>query len=182
MSMISGHEYAVVVEVPEGVPSSIRNQVKEGDVLDGNAMRVAESKGVVLLPVEPELLQQGGGAGWVKRSYGRGWMFNPSIAGRGCPLALYFAAQYKRLYWKARLVATGEEITGSLRLAMDTGQPGASACGFTPETSPVLMPSDSPIVGGSGVAMLNTDTWLGLMLYGMATGIAVEWFAISQAR
>lgn len=179
-------KHAVVVHDPEG-------RELDGEVLSGNAIAVAKARGVVLLPVELDLLRRGGASGWVKRSYGRGWNYDRVIAARGCPLVMHADPAFPLIVWVARLQADEPSIegsvTGSLRLAADTGQAGAHSAGMSPLNPPIqlhaLGPADAAggwyIEGGSRVG-LGADQMLGLQLYGQIGGARVRWLAASQTR
>ena len=180
-------KHAVVVYDPSGVEP-------DGEILTGNAIGVARARGVVLLPVELDVLRRGGVSGWSKRSYGRGWRYDAVAASRGCPLVLHMTAGYPVVTWVARLEATDPEgaptnTAGSLRIAPDTAQVGASAAGLAPEASPIQIPSLGPpdaaggwTIGGRSLASVSSDLMLGLQLYGQIGGARVLWFAASQTR
>lgn len=180
-------KHAVVVYDPTG-------NEPEGEILTGNAIGVAKARGAVLLPVELDLLRRGGASGWSKRSYGRGWRYNAVAAARGCPLVLHMTAGFPVVEWVARVVADDPEgaptnTAGSLRLATDTAQAGASASGLAPDTSPVSIPAlGAPdagggwTIGGRARAMVTSDMLLALQLYGQIGGARVLWFAASQTR
>lgn len=186
--------HAVVVFDPSG------NQL-DGEVISGNAIGVAQARGVALLPVELELLRHGGVSGYSKRSYGRGWRYNPVGATRGCPLVLHVSAGFDALEWCARILpetpppaAEGEvaeplPLGGSIRMAPDTAQVGAGAIGISPETPAIqlqlLGPPDAAggwTVTGRARMGITGDMFLALQLYGQMAGARVVWFAASQTR
>lgn len=175
--------HAVIVHDPSG-------REPEGDVLSGNAIGVAAARGVVLLPVELDELRRGGVSGWSKRAYGRGWEYNAIAAARGCPLVLHISPQYPIIEWRARVQADpAGSLSGSLRLAPDTAQPGAGALGLAPETPAVQLQTLGPpdeaggwCIGGRARASIPGDMFLALQLYGQVGGARVLWFAASQTR
>lgn len=175
--------HAIVVFDPVG-------KEHEGEILSGNAISVAQARGVVLLPLELDALRRGGASGWVKRSYGEGWRYDPVMAARGCPLILFAEAAYPNLEWVARLQAELEGgRCGSLRLATDTAQAGGGAAGLSPEAGPVQVqklgdPDETGgwFIRGRARVMLPSDMFLALQLYGQVGGARVRWFAVSQTR
>lgn len=161
----------------------------EGEIVSGNALEVARSKGVTLLLVEPELLRRSAFAGWSKRSYGVGWVYSNQQSSRGCPLMLHASPQFTLINWAACIVRDPElgPPGGSLRLAMDTAQQGAQATGILPETSPVRIAEvlegvASVVVQGKARASIPADMFLAVQLYGMLSGARVRWFAMSQSQ
>jgi len=176
--------HVVVVHDPAGVEP-------EGEVLIDNRAEVARARGVATLPVVPELMKRGAFAGWAKRAYGRGWVFDPRRSSRGCPLMLHVTPEYPVIHWLARVVVDAElgSLGGTLRIASDTAQVGAHATGLMPETSPVSMlhlgPPDAGggwFVGGRARADIPADMFLAVQLYGTLMGARVQWFAMSQSR
>lgn len=176
--------HAVIVHDPT------EHQEPEGEVITGNAIGVAQARGVVLLPIELDMLRRGGLSGWAKRAYGRGWRYDAHAASRGCPLVLHISPEYPLIVWCARLQADPDGfLSGALRLAPDTAQAGAGACGLAPQTPPVqlsaLGPADEDggwIIGGRALSSIPGDMFLALQLYGQVTGARVTWFAASQTR
>jgi len=179
---------SVVVWDPSG-------DLPEGEVLVDNAIGVARSRGVVLLPLDTDELQRGGVSGWNKRCYGRGWRYGAIVAARGCPLVLHVGAGFSSIEWCARLVRDlpgGDEpapIVGMLRMAADTAQVGAGAAGLAAELGAVQLSElgapDSGggwIVGGRSRASITGDMFLALQLYGQIGGAKIVWFAASQSR
>jgi hypothetical protein len=175
--------HAVIVHDPEG-------REPEGEVISGNAIGVAAARGVVLLPVEIDVLRRGGVSGWSKRVYGRGWQYDAIAAARGCPLVLHISPAYPLIVWVARVQADpAGSLSGSLRLAPDTAQVGAGAIGLAPESSSVQLQTLGPpdaeggwIISGRARASIPGDMFLALQLYGQVGGARVLWFAASQTR
>jgi len=173
---------AVVVWDPSG-------RLPDGSILEDNQIAVARGEGVVALPLQKELLRRGGAAGWSKRSYGRGWQYDATVSGPGCPLLLQVAAGYPLIHWTARLAPhePGAPIAGSLRLSGDTTQIGAGAFGLSLEDGPVQINrlGDADEAGGliiSGKCRIRvaSDVAFGLQLYGYLSGARVLWLAASQ--
>jgi len=165
----------------------------EGEILSGNAIQVAVAEGVVLLPLEIDLIRRSGISGWAKRSYGRGWRYESIAGARGCPLVLHASMKYPVIEWVARLQmdegVDRANVTGSLRFATDTSQIGAMPVGIAPETSAVQLAhlGDADEEGGwtlrgRGRMALTGDVMLALQLYGQVGGARVTWFAASQSR
>ncbi len=175
--------HAVVIHDPEG-------REPEGEILSRNAIGVAHARGAVLLPVELDTMRRGGVCGWSKRHYGRGWQYDAVVASRGCPLILHVSPEYPVIVWCARLQADPDgSVSGSLRLAPDTAQVGAGACGLAPENSAIQIQALGPpdqdggwFIGGRSRASIPADMFLGLQLYGQVGGARVLWFAASQTR
>lgn len=177
--------HAVIVHDPKG-------HEPEGEILSGNAIGVAQARGLILLPVEIDVLRRGGLSGWAKRAYGRGWSYDAIVASRGCPLVLHVSPSFPLIVWCARVQSTdpsGAGVSGALRLAPDTAQPGAGALGMSPETSPVQLPTLGPpdedggwTIGGRARASIPGDMFLALQLYGQVGGARVTWFTASQTR
>lgn len=173
---------AVVIHDPSGTEP-------EGELLSGQKLDVARSRGAVVLPVDPVLLRTGAMSGYAKRAYGRGWTYDANRPARGCPLILHADKGYPLLHWVVRLVPgeAGARRDGHLRVAMDTAQPGAVAAGL----SPVEGPLNASTLGdpdehggwtwrGSSRVTLAGDQFLGLTLYGALSGLRVAWWAVSQ--
>ena len=173
---------AVVIHDPTG-------EDPEGEILSGNRLAVARSRGVITLPVDVPLLRSGALSGYARRCYGRGWRYDANRAGRGCPLVLHASALYPMLHWVVRLVPDPEmqQRAGHLRVAVDTAQAGAQAAGLSPQGSPL----DAGRLGdpdeaggwswsGESLVTLAGDQLLGLQLYGALSGVQVAWWAVSQ--
>lgn len=179
-------KHAVVVHDPSG-------KLLEGEVLSGNAINVAKANGIVLLPLELDLLRRGGASGWSKRCYGKGWNYDRVVAARGCPLVLHVDPAFPLIVWVARLQAddptNADGITGSLRLAGDTAQAGAHSAGSSPLNPPIQLHALGPVdaeggwyIEGASRIGLGSDQMLGLQLYGQIGGARVRWLAASQTR
>lgn len=176
-------DYVVIFD-PDGVEP-------EGEILEKQRAAVANARGVVSLPVVPALLSRNAFAGWSKRSYGRGWKYDPNKAGRGCPLAIHVDRGYRTVNWVARIVRDEKlgAIGGSLRLAADTAQMSSLATGIINDVSPPAVSTlgDADSAGGwtiSGRATVNIpgDAFIGFQLYGQLSGARVAWFAASQSE
>lgn len=174
---------AVVVWDPSG-------ELPDGSVLEGNEIAVATGNGVVVLPFHRELLTAGGAGAWSKRCYGRGWRFDQSVSGPGCPLVLQVRPGFQIINWAARLLLNTPEsrAAGALRLAGDTTQVGARSFGLALEDGPVLIErvTDRDVQGGIIVRGRNRcsiagDQIFALQLYGYLSGARVQWLAASQS-
>jgi hypothetical protein len=122
-----------------------------------------------------------------------GWRFDPRRPGRGCPLVIYAVQRMPTLVWTLRLVpdaAGGEAVPhrdGQLRVAADTGQLGAMTATLRPDTDSLNIPAlGEPdedggwYCRGRGTLTMQGDSLVGLMVYGMASGVRVAWWAASQ--
>ena len=173
---------AVVIHDPSG-------EELEGEILSSRRLDVARARGVALLPVDVALLRSGALSGYAKRCYGRGWRFDHTRPGRGCPLVLHAARAYPIIHWVVRLVPDEgpPRREGHLRISVDTAQPGAVAAGLSPMEGPLNPASlgEPDAAGGwtwagSSRVTLAGDQLLGLMLYGALAGLRVAWWAASQ--
>lgn len=173
---------AVVVWDPSG-------EMPDGSVLEGNEIAGARDRGVVLLPVHPEVLARGGAAGWAKRCYGRGWRYPAAVSSPGCPLVLQVTPGYAGIYWAARVIpdAVGAAPTGQLRLAGDQAQIGVGTFGLSLQDGPMQVErSGVPdkqggiILAGKCRTSISSDLVFGLQLYGYLANARVLWLAASQ--
>lgn len=177
------NENAVVLYDPEGIEP-------EGEILSAQRLSAARGRGVETLPIDVTVLRSGALAGYARRAFGRGWRFDATVAGRGCPLALYAVPQYPRLHWVVRLVPDVESVRneGHLRVAVDTAQVGATAVGHRPLVSPLNAADlgEPDRAGGwtwrgtSEVTLPTEGRLIALMLYGALRGVRVAWWAVSQ--
>lgn len=162
-----------------------RGELPEGSVFDGARVNDHQGRGVVMLPVNLQLLKTSACGGYVKRSFGQGWQYDPLRASKG-PALFFFAVPQQDIHWKARLQANGEQVNGALRIAPDTAQPGASVVGMHGMSAVSLADLGPPdehggwTIGGRVGFMAADACYLGLMLYGAATGVRVMWFAAGQ--
>lgn len=190
-------------------PNPGLDRAEDGLVIHGpRAAVAAESRGMVLLPVTPELLDAppNGCAGWVKRSFGQGVATgndSGTVFGRRfAPVSIFFARDSGSfLNWAARLIPllrhdrlahpleTGAVVpSGMLSLTSDATQVGTSPGGLGGE-GPLDVASLGPwdrrggwtARGRCSLASFASG-WLGVSLYGTARGVAVLWLALSQSR
>ena len=187
----------VVVGDPTG--STPEGTVLAGDD-QGKAIVALERRGVTLLPIDEALLGLGAVGGWFKRSYGRGVALEGMRGTRVCPLVLAVEPQVEFVHLAVRLVPSLVKVgaeqpapRGQVRLVSDpsgasTGMSGGlSALALDNQAAHTddLGPPDK--AGGwtlkrsyrlscsmRGLLMMN--------LYGVASGVAVAWAAVSQAR
>lgn len=188
------HQHAVIIEDPT-------HKRFTGTVIAANQFPQAAGEGVVILPIEPELLRLGGISGYVKREYGEGFVFDGPAASRGCPLVMSVAPDLRTLHWCARLVPevrrvqAGQEPiepampSGMLRFSSDTAQTGGGMIGLFSEDGPTpLHGLGEPDAAGGwivhGKANINVvaATVAAFMLYGMSSGVRVRYLAVSQTR
>jgi len=183
----------VVVADPTG-------RFREGELIDRSLMASLASKGTVMLPIEPSLLQRSGAGGWVKRSWGQGVI--PISNRRFGSIVINVPPSLQgELHWKA-LVARetepeheqeGSAPRGTLTLSCDSSQPGVSvAAGVGQVGGPVQLHTLSStamarlyngwIVGGRLNLNIATGGFLGLSFYSVASGIRILWLAVSQAK
>ncbi len=157
-----------------------------------------EARGLVALPVDPELFLVSGVGGFYKRSYGSGWPLNASTPRFLCPALLYVTREHHKLSWAMRLVRDGaadarEQYVGLLRLTRDTAQIAGLAGGFSGndpqnknlvDVSKLGAPDDEDgwTVRGDGTLMSSGEGLLALSVYGNAPGLAVQWLAVAVAR
>lgn len=175
-------ESAVVVFDPLGTEP-------EGEILSGNRIAVARSRGAVLLPIDVQLLRSGALGGYAKRAYGRGWSYDRHRPGRGCPMVLFASPAYPLIHWAVRLAQDpeGGRLEGHLRVAVDTAQAGARASGLTTDAGPLNVPTlgDPDEHGGwtwmgESKVTIPGEGLLGLQLFGALGGARVAWWAVSQ--
>lgn len=168
-------------------------KIPEGEIVDARRLEVARAMRVETLPLDLDMLRATALGGYAKRSYGSGWRFDARRPGRGCPLVVYATQRMPTLVWTIRLVPAegdgevAEPRSGQLRVAVDTGQLGAMAATLRPETDSLNLSAlgDPDEDGGwycrgRGTMTMQGDSLVGLMIYGMASGVRVSWWAASQ--
>lgn len=180
------NEMFIVVEDPEG-------QYFEGSLVERQLSVQLQSRGVDLLPVNPELFRQSGAGGFFKRAWGAGWPLDALYPRTNAPMVLYCDALHKVLTWKARLTATPEFLAqpedqriGQLQILADVGQISPFHVSLT-ETGPgvqikLLGAPDHHggwTVGGQGTVTCRTEGHAGFALYGYAPGLRVLWSAVT---
>lgn len=172
----------VVVWDPSG-------QIPEGRIVsNATTVELLEQQGVVLMPVDAELVYRMPIAGYFRKAYGDGWRFDEMVGRRGCPLLLYIEPDRTFIHWRALVVPIGSDVQGVLRLTTDSALPGALSGGLSATAEAVnLAELGEPgkygwVIGGSTRMNCTGEGYFGLSLYGACKGIAVKWAAVSQAR
>ena len=169
----------------------------EGEVVDDNRKVKLLAQGrAVVLPVDAEILGANALAGYVRRSFGRGWVPDQYTPGRGAQLVFYSIPGRPMLHWCARIGTAFERAfkpgdlaaRGSLKLMTDTSQRGiALAGGLVPVVEPPRLETlGSPDKDGGwtlqGTSQFSAqhEGFIGLSLYGAASAVRVLWLAVSQ--
>lgn len=181
--------HLVVVDDPMG-------EYWEGSLIEEKRAEMLKARGLIALPVDPELIRISGVGGFYKRSYGSGWPLSNAAPTGNCPVTLYTTRNHHRLGWAARLVldpsAPQKNHVGLLRLTSDTAQATAMQGGFVgndPRDKNLIDVSklgsaDAEggwTVTGTGTIRSTGEGYLALTLYGTAPGLAVEWLAVAVA-
>jgi hypothetical protein len=167
-----------------------KGELLEGQVIeDGLATEALVGRGVVMLPADADLLKvpKIPTAGYYRRGWGSGWLFDGLVGSRGCPMLLFAMSDRMYLHWVVRIAQL--EPQGSIRLTTDTGQPTAMSGGLRADGQAVnLAELGEPDADGGwtvrGRSMLNCsgDGYLGLSIYAVARKCLVLWSAVSQSR
>jgi len=192
----------IVVWDPEG-------DYWQGGIVDDDLAHTLRARGVALLPVEPNLMtRSSAAAGFFHRAWGAGWPLGGAVPQMCCPMLLQLSSTVvesataqapNRISWVARLVPDPGAVdsdgrlvqqAGQIRLAADSGQPGAFGGGLSPtERAAVSVRELGQIdqhggwtVGGDALVSVALDAFIGLGLYGWAPGLRVAWAAVSQSR
>ena len=178
----------------------------EGGLVEAQTGRVLQTRGVATLPIEASLVRRSAVGGYFKRSWGSGWPLNAAVPRLVCPMLLHAVSGdgLQRLNWCARLVPVsdnarevlearieeGGTLVGTLRLAPNSGQPGALSGGFG-STAGTAVRLDKigkmdanggwTVYGDASIATM-VHGYFGCALYGSIAGIAVAWAAVSQSR
>jgi hypothetical protein len=178
----------------------------EGALVDAVDVAPAlRARRVATLPVGVELIARSALGGWSKRSWGSGWPLSTTAPRMCCPLALYVTRAIPgvpsacRLNYCARLVPESSEvlehvraggrIAGTIRLAADSGQPGAHAGGLGASDDTAVDAAALPrpdedggwtVYGGARIDS-PVDGIFACGLYGAAPGLRVAWAAVSQS-
>lgn len=182
----------VVVWDPEG-------DYWEGGVVDFTLARRLRTRGVVTLPVVPDMFKWSGVGGWAKRAWGAGIPLDshaPRLVG---PLTLFCIPDVRGLTWAARLVPDvredggrvdkGRKPEGMVRFSADSGQrvPIQSAYNEVDERAVLVRDFAEPdahggwTVGGAGHVSIGTEGHYGYALYATAPGLRVAWVAASTS-
>lgn len=181
-----------------------RGEVPEGTILRGDEkgrrLDALARNGVVLLPIDASLVALGGAlGGWFKRCYGEGVEVSGMRGTRVVPVALHVEPDREFVHFAVRLVPPAGKAhapgtaRGQFRLVSDTS---GSTQGMTGGLSALELPGQAAHTDDLGPADAAGGWTLrrayrlscamrGLFLaqvYGVATGVAVAWVAVSQAR
>jgi len=165
-------------------------QLPGGLVTGDDMMMRLRGAGVATLPVEPELMQMGGDAGYSQKFWGAGWPMVDGAPRRMCFMKMYAFGDVPHLHWQARLVPTGAKIAGNVGLVADAGQRGVQLANVeAAERSRVdlskLTAADAHggwTVGGTCFVRQLMEGPAAFALWGAGTGIAVQWMALTQTR
>lgn len=182
----------LVVEDPTG-------EWWEGALVEESRKAQLEARGVVLLPVLPDLFRRSGVGGFHKRAWGAGWPVLPARPTIVAPLTLYCSASFAFVHWAARVMPSSEQyeriensekgvIQGFLRFIADASQAIPNKAGCQPVVECDLSTLDNRtvqergfIVRGSAKVSIPGDGHYGFALYGAAAGLRVVWAAASQS-
>lgn len=183
----------IVVEDPTG-------EWWEGALVEESRCRQLESRGVVLLPVLPDLFKRSGVGGFHKRAWGAGHPLHPSRPSIAAPLMLFVSESFEHVHWAARLaldpaylerVKAGEKgifASGFLRFVGDASQSNPTKCTLMPTKEADLsklddrtLVEDGFIIRGDSRVNFPGDGHYGFAFYGTALGLRVVWSAVSQA-
>lgn len=175
-----------------------------GIVPEPEQARALAQRGVVLLPVMPELLRVASNAGFYKRAWGKGVALSSGGMQPLCPLSIYALHDVHYLHWAARLVPTpstaaGEDgrlkvIRGLFSIVPDGSQRGALAAGLVGAERDRVTLDQLPepdrwggwTVRGAARIQQMLDTQVGLTFHGGAMGtgpqLRVAWAAVTQTN
>lgn len=161
----------------------------DGTVISG-VQRVTqlEARGVASLPVDPDRAH-GSVHGYFRRGWGRGWKYSRMVGERGCPMLLFIQPDRLHIYWTARLIPTGDEPKGILRLTTDTSRQTAFAGGLSAVDARVVSVDQLGevdrhggwTVRGRTKLSVAAEGYLALNLYGVGQDFAVLMSAVSQS-
>jgi hypothetical protein len=177
----------IVVEDPKG-------EYYEGSLVGRQRAIQLQARGVVLLPVEPDLFKLSGAGGYFRRAWGSGWPLDAAHAVMSCRMVLFCDPLHLNLHWAARLVSAEVSIPASqphgfLRISADTSQRTPHNVRLTPVGLPVdtrtLGPQDDRggwTVGGRALMSCPGEGHYGMALYGHAPGMRILWAAVSVTK
>ncbi len=176
----------------------------EGSLVDDKVAAALVPRGVVLLPVQGDLLVRSGIGGFCKRAWGAGWPLNYIAPRMCCPLTIFIPAAIaadsppRTLHWAIRLVPEvghvaaakeGARFTqGVIRIVADTSQAMARTSAIATQDPP----HDGSKLGkldehggwalmGCGRIHPQSDGYYGFGIYGTMPGVRVAWAALSLA-
>lgn len=164
-------------------------KVAEGTIVEGPHLQaVLARSGAAVLPVDVDLLERHALAGYHRRAWGAGVLFDNMRGVRGCPMVLYVHPERRFIHWTARVERLGDELQGTMRLTGNTGQPSAMSGGLGQGGTPIELAQLGPpdrhggwTLAGSSQVSCTGEGYFGLSLYGSARGCRVLWSAVSQA-
>jgi hypothetical protein len=173
----------------------------DGALVDDVRAKQLEARGVLLLPVIPDLFRKSGVGGYAKRSWGAGWLLDALSPRIICPMTMFCSQAYSTLNWIAKILPTDELVTrlkqaspeqlqGFVKICGDSGQAISYQAGIVPKEDVLikdllkkdLTEDGAFILRGTARLSLPADTHYGFGLYAMAPGIRVVWSAISQSH
>lgn len=163
-----------------------RGKWTAGAMVDPAMMRHLQGYGVLMLPVEPDLLDANALAGLYWRQWGAGWVLPETTPGRVCPMALHMVPEAPLLHWCARLevdktVTAADRAGGVLRLVGDSAQGFRVLTVQGPTVDFGSLDADQHVHHVAGTVRVSPDRGLyGFALYGAARGVRVVAAAISQ--
>lgn len=196
--MAHGHE--IVVDDPKG-------EWDEGSIVDAGRAHQLKQRGVALLPVDTQLLNTCGIAGYMRRGWGAGYPIDSSHPKMNCPLTVYARASSSEspsgaVYWAARVVASdaaaerakrllGREhapndngLVGQLQISPDPSQGLALVAGLAAAGTPKLMKDmgapdadNGWLITGSAEARFPSNGVYGFGLFGWGPELRVAWAA-----
>lgn len=153
-----------------------------------NTYAAARRRGVVMLPVHPELVRESS-AGLVDfRAFGAGALFEQNRLEHGCPLLLLARPAATYVHWAVRIAAPREPMSGTLRIALNADQPLSLRGGITPlviapPLADLKMADQHAGHTIGGVSSLSVgEGYVGLCLHAIATGCRVLWVAAALSN
>jgi hypothetical protein len=171
----------------------------DGAVVTQVVANSLHARGVVTLPVVPDMFRASGVGGFAKRCWGAGLPLGARASTHAAPLTMFCVPGMRGLAWVARLVPDGEppraQYGGVLRFVADSGQRLPAVASYqelSSRDSGGLQRNWSPAdlgapdaeggwcVGGSGLVSVGQEGHYGFSLYGAAPGLRVAWLAASQ--
>ena len=168
------------------------HELLEGQIIKGTTTKlISRGPGLVMLPLEPELLHRCGCAGWVKRYFGEGVSFGVGQPRFGCSTVLYAVPGFAAIHWAARIVPVlpvKQPTAGFLKLSGESGKPYSLSGGIVSTDNPVRLDAVEPdeqggwTISGTAKAAVVAEGYIALGLYGMIEHGLVRWLAVSQSK
>jgi hypothetical protein len=177
----------------------------EGALVDDARARQLEARGVVLLPVIPDLFSKSGVGGFHKRSWGSGWQLDTLAPRIICPMTMFCSTRYTTLNWVTKIILSvdlldrlkqqansadpSNVLWGFLKICPDSSQAIPSQLGLVPKNDVFikdlavsdLTEDGAFVVRGTAKLSVPSEAHYGFGLYAMAPGLRVVWAAISQS-